>query len=60
MGGGNEIPIFIFIPAIAAIGTRIIKAKKVAPKSNFFILLPPSNIYKSWKKVVENLIPLSS
>jgi hypothetical protein len=41
MGGGKGIPIFIFIPAIAEIGTRTIKAIKIAPKNNFFILLPP-------------------
>jgi hypothetical protein len=39
--GGREIPIPIFTPAIVGIGTTITNAKRIVPKSNFFILLPP-------------------
>jgi len=41
MGGGREIPILISTPAIVGIGTTIDNAKRIVPKSNFFILLPP-------------------
>jgi hypothetical protein len=44
MGGGREIPIPIFTPAIVGIGTTIANAKSIVPKSNFFILLPPLSI----------------
>jgi len=44
MGGGSEIPIPIFTPAIVGIGTTIANAKRIVPKSNFFILLPPLSI----------------
>jgi hypothetical protein len=39
MGGGREIPIPIFTPAIVGIGTTIANAKKIAPKSNLFIFI---------------------
>jgi hypothetical protein len=38
---GREIPIPIFTCAIVGIGTTIINAKRIAPQSNFFIVLPP-------------------
>src|SRR4030065_1260409 len=38
MGGGREIPIPIFTPAIVGIGTTIANTKRIDPKSNFFIL----------------------
>ena len=41
MGGGKEIPIPIFTLAIVGIGVKIAKAKRIVPKSSFFILLPP-------------------
>jgi hypothetical protein len=41
MGGGSEIPIFIFTPAIVGIGTTTANAKRIVPNSNFFMLLPP-------------------
>jgi hypothetical protein len=41
MGGGREIPMPIFTPAIVGIGTKIANAKKIVPKSNLFILLSP-------------------
>jgi len=41
MGGGREIPIFISTSAVAGIGTTIANDKRIIPKSNFFILLPP-------------------
>jgi hypothetical protein len=41
MGGGREIPILISTPAIVGIGTTIDNAKRIVPKSNFFIVLPP-------------------
>jgi hypothetical protein len=44
MGGGREIPILTFTPAIAGIGTTLANAKRIVPKSNFFILLPPLSI----------------
>jgi hypothetical protein len=37
MGGGRENPILIFTCAIDGIGTRLVKAKKIVPKSNFLI-----------------------
>jgi len=37
MGGGRENPILISIPAIVGIGTIITNAKRIDPKSNFFI-----------------------
>jgi len=42
MGGGK--PTLTFIPtcAMVGIGTTITNAKSTVPKSNFFILLPPS------------------
>jgi hypothetical protein len=46
MGGGREIPILTFTPAIVGIGTTITNAKNIVPKSNFFILLPPLYISK--------------
>jgi hypothetical protein len=44
MGGGREIPIPIFTPAIVGIGTTITNAKSNVSKNNFFILLPPLSI----------------
>jgi hypothetical protein len=41
MGGGRGMPICMVIPAIVGLGTEIANAKKIAPKSNFFILWPP-------------------
>jgi hypothetical protein len=41
MGGGREIPIFIFTPAIVGAGMRIADANRISPQRNFFILLPP-------------------
>jgi len=50
MGGGSEIPIFIFTPAIVGIGTTTANVKRIVPNSNFFMLLPPlvilSNFFK--------------
>jgi hypothetical protein len=40
--GGNEIPIPTFTSAIAVTGETLTSVKRIAPKSNFFILLPPS------------------
>jgi hypothetical protein len=42
MGGGREIPILIFTPAIAGTGTTITRAKSNVAKNNFFIFLPPN------------------
>jgi hypothetical protein len=42
-GGGRGIPMCISTADIAGIGTTIINAKSVVPKSNFFILLSPFN-----------------
>ena len=44
MGGGRGIPICTDTCAIVGIGTEITNAKTIAPKSNFFILLPPLSI----------------
>ena len=41
IGGGRGISTFIFICAIVGIGTTIANTKRIVPKSNFFILLPP-------------------
>jgi hypothetical protein len=41
MGGGREIPILTFTPAIAGTGTTIANAKRIVPQRSFFILLPP-------------------
>jgi hypothetical protein len=41
MGGGREIPILISTAAIVGIGTTIAKTKRIVPKSNVFIFLPP-------------------
>jgi hypothetical protein len=41
MGGGREIPILISTAAIVMIGKTLTNAKRIVPKSNFFILLPP-------------------
>jgi hypothetical protein len=40
-GRGNPIPILTFTSAFAEIGRTIADAKKIDPKSNFFIFLPP-------------------
>jgi hypothetical protein len=44
MGGGRGIPIPILTstPAFVGTGKTIANAKSIVPKSNFFILLPPS------------------
>jgi hypothetical protein len=44
MGGGREIPIPIFTPAIVGIGTTNTNAKSIVPKRKFFISLPPLSI----------------
>jgi len=41
ISGGREIPILISTPAIVMIGKPLTNAKRIVPKSNFFILLPP-------------------
>jgi hypothetical protein len=41
MGGGRGKLMRISTAAIVGIGTTITNAKSIAPKSNFFILLPP-------------------
>jgi hypothetical protein len=46
MGGGRGNPICISTAAIVLIGKTLINAKKIVPKSNFFILLPPILIKK--------------
>jgi hypothetical protein len=43
--GGREIPTPIFTPASVGIGMAITNAKKIVPKSNFFILFSPIHIY---------------
>jgi hypothetical protein len=48
MGGGGGKLTLIFTCAIVWIGTRITNAKKIVPKSNFFILLPPSPRFWKW------------
>jgi hypothetical protein len=49
MGGGRGIPMLISIPAIVGIGTTIANAKRIVPKSNFFILLPPYPVFiRKW------------
>jgi hypothetical protein len=45
MGGGREIPILTSTPAIVGIGTTIANAKRIVPKSDFFILLPPYPVF---------------
>jgi hypothetical protein len=45
MGGGREIPIPISTCAIAGTGTTIANAKRIVPKSNFFILLTPNLVF---------------
>ena len=40
-GSGREIPIFISTSAIVIVGKTLTNAKRIVPKSNFFILLPP-------------------
>jgi hypothetical protein len=40
-GRGMLMPIFTFTPAIVGIGTTIDNAKKIVPRSNLFISLPP-------------------
>jgi hypothetical protein len=47
MGGGRGKLMCISTAAIVGIGTTISNAKKNVPRSNFFILLPPSSI-KKW------------
>jgi hypothetical protein len=40
----------ISIPAIVGIGTTIANAKRIVPKSNFFILLPPYPVFiRKWR-----------
>jgi hypothetical protein len=41
IGGGRGIPMFIFICATVGIGTTIANIKRIVPKSNFFMLIPP-------------------
>jgi hypothetical protein len=41
MGGGRGKPMLIFTSAIVGRGTTIANAKRIVPKSSFFILLPP-------------------
>jgi hypothetical protein len=51
MGGGRGKLMRISTCAIVGIGTTITNAKKIVPKSNFFILLPPLSIsYAIWVK----------
>jgi hypothetical protein len=40
-GNGIEIPTLTSTPAIVMIGKALTNAKRIIPKSNFFILLPP-------------------
>ena len=40
-GGGRGNPICISTAAIVLIGKTLINAKRIVPKSNFFIWLPP-------------------
>jgi hypothetical protein len=44
MGGGREIPTLISTDAIVMIGNTLTNAKRIIPKSNFFILLPPLSV----------------
>ena len=44
MGGGKQILTFILTCAVIGIGTTLTNAKRIVPKSSFFILLPPANI----------------
>jgi hypothetical protein len=46
MGGGRGILMCISTAAIVGVGTTIINANSIVPKSNFFILLPPVLITK--------------
>jgi hypothetical protein len=39
--GGIGIPIFILTPAMVGIGTTIATTKRIVPRNNVFILLPP-------------------
>ena len=41
MGGGRGIPTLIFTCAIVGKGTAIANTKRIVPKNNFFIFLPP-------------------
>jgi hypothetical protein len=41
IGGGRGIPTCTDTCAIVGIGTEIANTKSIAPKSKFFILLPP-------------------
>jgi len=41
MGGGRPILTFIFTAAGVGTGRTITNAKRIVPKSNFFIVLPP-------------------
>jgi hypothetical protein len=47
MGGGRGNPIWISTAAIAPTGKILINAKRIVPKTNLFILLPPVLI-KKW------------
>jgi len=40
-GSGIEIPTLAATPAIVMIGKTLTNAKRIVPKSNFFILSPP-------------------
>ena len=53
IGGGRGISIFTFICAIVGMGTTIANIKRIVPKSNFFILLPPLSFSDAiWASVV--------
>jgi len=41
MGGGRKIPILTSTAAIVMVGKTLTNVKRIVPKSNFFILLPP-------------------
>ena len=44
MGGGRPILTFIRTCAMVGIGTTLTNAKRIIPKSNLFIFLPPANM----------------
>jgi hypothetical protein len=48
MGGGREIPIPIFTPAIVGIGATIASANSIIPKNNLFICCPLLNKHKGF------------
>jgi hypothetical protein len=51
MSGGREIPTLMSTRAIAGAGTTTANAKMIVPKSNFFIFLPPSLLFRIQTKL---------